>query len=81
MAWIRTPDDTNANEELRAARTQVRSSRGEVANIMAVHGLKPTTMLAHLELYREIMFGKSELSRAEREALAVAVSVVNGCHY
>lgn len=38
-------------------------------------------MLAHFHLYTEIMFGTSELTRAEREMIAVAVSAVNGCHY
>jgi len=38
-------------------------------------------MRAHIALYRTIMFGESPLSRAEREAMAVAVSVTNGCHY
>jgi alkylhydroperoxidase family enzyme len=38
-------------------------------------------MRAHLALYRELMFGRSELTRAEREMIAVAVSVVNHCHY
>jgi len=28
-----------------------------------------------------LMFGHSDLSRAERETIAVAVSVVNECHY
>ena len=32
-------------------------------------------------LYREIMFGRSELSRADREFLAVVVSRANDCHY
>jgi AhpD family alkylhydroperoxidase len=32
-------------------------------------------------LYRTVMFGPSELTRVEREAIAVKVSAVNGCHY
>jgi alkylhydroperoxidase family enzyme len=35
----------------------------------------------HLALYRAIMFGDSGLSRAEREAVAVAVSQANDCFY
>jgi alkylhydroperoxidase family enzyme len=38
-------------------------------------------MTAHLELYRELVFGRSELTRAEREAIALAVSAANGCRY
>ncbi len=57
------------------------SARGEVGNILKAHSLRPEVMAAHLHLYRELMFGRSELTRAERETIAVAVSVVNECHY
>jgi hypothetical protein len=51
------------------------------ANIIASHSLNREAMLAHLRLYRTIMFGESPLSRAEREAIAVTVSAANDCHY
>ena len=35
-------------------------------------------MISHLRLYADWMFGPSELTRAEREMLAVAVSSTNG---
>jgi len=38
-------------------------------------------MTAQLELHREPMFGRSELTRAEWEAIALAVSAANGCRY
>lgn len=50
-------------------------------NILASHSLNPEALDAHVQLYRVVMFGASGLSRAEREAMAVAVSVVNDCHY
>jgi uncharacterized peroxidase-related enzyme len=34
-----------------------------------------------MELYLDIMFGRSPLSRAQREMIAVVVSVANGCQY
>ncbi len=51
------------------------------ANIIASHSLNREAMLAHVRLYRTIMFGESPLSRAEREAIAVTVSAANDCHY
>jgi len=51
------------------------------ANIIASHSLNPEAMLAHLRLYQTVMFGDSPLSRTEREAIAVAVSAANNCHY
>ncbi len=51
------------------------------ANILASHSLNAAALRAHVALYRTIMFGESPLTRAEREAIAVAVSVANDCHY
>lgn len=50
-------------------------------NVLACHSLNPGALQAHLLLYRTIMFGESPLSRSEREAIAVAVSAANDCHY
>ncbi len=50
-------------------------------NVLACHSLNPKALQAHLLLYRTIMFGESPLTRTEREALAVAVSAANDCHY
>jgi hypothetical protein len=50
-------------------------------HILASHSLNPGVLQAHVLLYRTIMFGPSGLSRSEREALAVAVSAANDCHY
>jgi uncharacterized peroxidase-related enzyme len=81
MTWIRVIDVDEAEGRLREAYEEVVSSRGEVGNILKVHSVHPQVLTAHLHLYRELMFGRSELSRAERETIAVAVSVVNKCHY
>jgi alkylhydroperoxidase family enzyme len=43
--------------------------------------LNAETLRASLDLYRAVMFGASELTRAEREFLAVVVSRKNDCHY
>lgn len=81
MAWIKVVDEYDADERLRRAYEEVGAARGRVANILKLHSIRPAAMSAHLALYRELMFGRSELSRAERETIAVAVSVANNCHY
>jgi alkylhydroperoxidase family enzyme len=50
-------------------------------NILASHSLNADALEAHERLYRTIMFGASPLARSEREAVAVAVSAANDCHY
>ncbi len=81
MTWIDVIEPERASDELAAAYKTVAGARGIVANILKVHSIHPAAMLAHLQLYRELMFGKSELTRAEREMIAVAVSATNRCHY
>jgi len=54
---------------------------GKVFNIVKSMSLRPGVLERSMELYKAIMFGPSELSRAERELLAVVVSRANDCHY
>ena len=54
---------------------------GKVFNIVKAMCLNPLVLNRSMELYRAIMFGPSQLSRAERELLAVVVSTANDCHY
>ncbi len=81
MTWIKVIDVAEADGSLREAYDEVAAARGEVGNILKAHRLHPEVLTAHLRLYRELMFGRSELTRAEREMIAVALSVVNHCHY
>ena len=80
MSWIQEIQDSQADELLQRT-YQAISPKAPVANILKVHSLQPKVMAAHYALYRELMFGPSKLRRAEREMIAVAVSVVNGCNY
>lgn len=81
MAWIKVVDEREATGGLQDAYTQVAAARGYVPNIVKLHSLSPALLRAHFAFYRELMFGTSELSRAERETIAVAVSAANNCHY
>ncbi len=80
-AWIPLPDVATATGDLRAVYERVAGTRGAVGNILKTHATRPAAMLAHLDLYRELMFSRSELSRPEREMIASVVSSVNGCRY
>ncbi|MBI4616029.1 MAG: carboxymuconolactone decarboxylase family protein [Planctomycetes bacterium] len=57
------------------------SGSGMVANILLAESLAPRALQAHYTLYRELLFGKSPFTRAQRELIAVAVSQANSCHY
>ncbi len=81
MAHIRLIDVDEATGELRAEYDAAIRRAGKVFNIVKAMSLRPRALRAAMDLYREVMFGPSELSRAERELLAVVVSCANDCHY
>lgn len=81
MPWIDTIEESDATGELSDVYASITSARGKLSNIMRVHSLRPGAMQAHMDLYLQLMFSRSGLSRAERELLAVVVSATNGCDY
>ena len=81
MAWIREIDEQDARGELAEVYESVIGSRGKLANILKVHSLNPGALRTHVEMYMHLMFARSPLSRAEREAIGVAVSAANRCDY
>ena len=50
-------------------------------NILRIHSLNPPSMAHHVQLYAHLMRGRSPLSRAQREMIAVTVSSENRCFY
>jgi uncharacterized peroxidase-related enzyme len=81
VPWIKTIPPAESTGELLEQYQRTRDSAGNVANILQVHSLNPAALRTHFDLYRTLMFGRSELSRAQREMIAVVVSKTNGCHY
>lgn len=81
MAHIRYVGRGDAGERLAALYDRYSDPRGRLDNILRIHSLNPPTMEHHYDLYRHLMAGPSPLSRAQREMIAVAVSVENDCFY
>ena len=54
---------------------------GRVDHILAIHSLNPRSMAAHQGLYESAMAGTATLRKAERELIALVVSLTNDCHY
>ena len=79
--WIEVLRDGRESEDLLSVYDDCRIKPQEADNILAIHSLNPPALLGHYALYRALMYEKSPLSRAERETVAVAVSVRNECHY
>lgn len=81
MSWIDEVEVGEADGKLETLYAELVAKRGKVSNILKVHSLNPEALGNHLDLYMTLMFGKSGLSRLEREAIAVVVSATNECEY
>ena len=81
MSWIEEIEVDEADGKLAEMYAELSRRRGKISNILKVHSLNPQAMGDHLDLYMTLMFGKSGLSRLEREAVAVVVSAANECEY
>lgn len=81
MAWIKITDEKDAQGRLKTYYERYGNPVSGVDNILKIHSLNPESLRHHYEMYKHLMKGKSGLSRAQREMLAVVVSQINGCHY
>jgi uncharacterized peroxidase-related enzyme len=78
---LRLIEENEASGELKTEYDAAVARAGKVFNVVKAMSLNPKVLTASMGLYRAIMFGPSELSRVERELLAVVVSCANDCHY
>ena len=81
MAWIKAIPEDKATGDLKRTYEEVSRARGKISNIMRVQSLNPNALRFFLGLYVSLMYGKSGLSRAEREMIATAISAHNQCDY
>ncbi len=81
MPWIDMINENEAEGELADIYSQITEPWGGVDNIMKIHSLNVGSLKAHMVLYKETMYGKSPITRTEREMIAVVSSVANKCEY
>ena len=54
---------------------------GMIPNVLAAYAFEPDRLRGFSQMYNALMLGESELTKAEREMIAVVVSSLNHCHY
>ena len=81
MAYVRVIDEDEAEGDLQREYDKARRRTGRVYNVLKVQGLNPAALREAVRLYIAVMHGAGELTRPEREMLAVVVSAANECHY
>jgi alkylhydroperoxidase family enzyme len=81
VPYLRLIEESEAEGILRDEYDAALARAGKVFNIVKAMSLRPAVLRASMQLYREIMFGESGLSRRERELLATVASAEQSCHY
>ena len=81
MAFIETIDILDAKGIVKEEYEKGIKRSGKVFNILKIMSRSPAALRESMRMYLAIMFGESDLSRAQREMLATVVSRVNHCHY
>ena len=81
MPRIKVIPHSQATGRLKEIYDELIAKRGKLADVHTIQSLRPESIVKHIDLYMEIMFTRSELSRAEREMIAVVVSACNECEY
>ena len=81
MPRIEVIEHSEATGKLKEIYDGLAKRRGKLADVHKIQSLRPKSITAHMDLYMEIMYSRSELSRAERELIGTIVSITNGCKY
>lgn len=81
MAWIETVAPRNARGLLRRLYRKAVKRAGKVFHVIRIQSPRPRVLRASTDLYLEVMYGESALTRAQRELIATVVSRANNCRY
>src|SRR3954466_9420645 len=81
ISWFPVPDESELPEELQGLFRAARERIGFVPNVFRAYSFRPERLSAWFAHFRLVMEGTPGLSEAEREMIAVVVSMANGCLY
>ena len=81
LTWLRVPTEEELPEAVLDLWAPSLEKLGFVPNVLRLYALRPSHLLAWNAHYEELMKGDSGLTKAEREMIAVVVSVANDCAY
>jgi alkylhydroperoxidase family enzyme len=81
MPWIEVISLENARGALKKEYKAALKRAGRIWHIVSIMSQNPRTLKSSMDLYSAVLFGRSPLSRSQREMLAVVVSAANECVY
>lgn len=81
VSWFPVPDDEDLPEDLRKLFAKARERLGFVPNVFRAYAWRPERFRPWFDHFRSLHVASEHLSEAEREMIAVVVSMENGCLY
>jgi uncharacterized peroxidase-related enzyme len=81
ISWFPIPAEDQLPENLRKLFSKAREKVGFVPNVFRVFSFRPERLSAWFAHYKQLHEPTDNLNAAEREMIAVAVSMANGCLY
>src|SRR5215207_7287792 len=81
ISWFPVPDESELPADLQGLFRAARERIGFVPNVFRAYSFRPERLSAWFAHFRMVMEGTPGLSAAEREMIAVVVSMANGCLY
>lgn len=79
--WIKFVSEDEATGIIGKIYKGTMRSWGGVDNIIKAHSLNSNALRALMTFYNGVMHGDCDLTLAQREMIAVTVSVINRCKY
>lgn len=81
ISWFPVPDEKDLPENLQGLFNKAKAKLGFVPNVFRVFSFRPERLSAWFAHYKQLHEPTANLNAAEREMIAVAVSMANGCLY
>ncbi len=81
ISWFPVPAEDEVHESLRGLFRKAKERLGFVPNVFRVYSYRPERLIAWFGHYKQLHEPTAHLNAAEREMIAVAVSMANGCLY
>jgi alkylhydroperoxidase family enzyme len=81
MPWIEQIPIEKATGFLKKQFDAAIERADRVWHIVHIMSLNPRVLMSSIDFYSVVMFGKSPLTRVQREMLATVVSAELDCHY
>jgi uncharacterized peroxidase-related enzyme len=81
ISWYPVPEDDELPDDLAKLFAKAKANLGFVPNVFRAFSFRPDRMRAWFTHFKQLHVPSDNLSAADREMIAVVVSMANGCLY